>query len=176
MNQVDLPNKILLVILFLVAASPVSAQTTITSQSVIAYNAVGPMKVGMTIAQAAKALGTSLVREGDEIEGCYYAVPKEGPKGIAFMFTNRRIARIDIDSKQFATERGARVGDSEQKVKSLYKGQIKTTQHPYDDTGHYLIVNMKGTRFQIIFETDGTRVTSYRTGKLPEVGYIEGCS
>jgi len=134
------------------------------------------MKVGMTIAQASKALGTSLVREGDETEGCFYVVPKGVPKGIAFMVTNRQITRIDIDSKQFATEQGARVGDSEQRVKSLYKGQIKITQHPYDDNGHYLIVNIKGTRFQIIFETDGKRVTSYRTGKLPEVGYIEGCS
>lgn len=30
--------------------------------------------------------------------------------------------------------------------------------------------------FRIVFETDGRHVTSIRAGRLPEVGYTEGCS
>ena len=50
------------------------------------------------------------------------------------------------------------------------------SQHPYDDNGHYLRIDLKGTKYSMILETDGKRVTSYRVGKSEEVGYIEGCS
>ena len=94
---------------------------------------------------------------------------------MAFMITNGRIARVDISSRGYATERGARIGDSEARIKSLYRGMVKVSQHPYVD-GHYLTVDMNRGRFSLIFETDGKRVTSFRAGKSTEVGYIEGCS
>lgn len=32
------------------------------------------------------------------------------------------------------------------------------------------------SNYRVIFETDGQKVVRYRAGKLPEVGYIEGCA
>ena len=141
----------------------------------VSFSGFGPVKVGMTEQQASKALGVPLVREQGQEEACYYMSPKSGFKDVAFMVTNGRIARVDISGKGYATDRGARVGDTEATIKRFYRGMVKVSKHPYVD-GHYLRVNMQGGRFSIIFETDGRRVTSFRAGKSEEVGYIEGCS
>jgi hypothetical protein len=130
----------------------------------------------MTITEGSKALGVRLTRGADREEQCYYVSPKTGFKGVAFMMIRHRIARIDISEKRYATDRGARIGDTESRIKQLYKGLVRVSQHPYDDRGHYLRIDMKRTKLSILFETDGKRVTSYRVGKSEEVGYIEGCS
>lgn len=143
------------------------------SRNVISFNSFGAVKVGMTVSQASKAFGISLVTAEDVNNDCYYVSPKRGFKEISFMITNNRVARIDTDSNKYMTVEGAKVGDTEATIKRIYKGQVKVSQHKYVD-GHYLSV--KQGKFEIIFETDGKRVTYIRAGKSPEVGYIEGCS
>ncbi|HAJ60211.1 MAG TPA: hypothetical protein DCP31_13915 [Cyanobacteria bacterium UBA8543] len=82
-------------------------------------------------------------------------------------------------NSRVSTVRGARIGDTESKIKSLYPGQIRVTRHHYQSNGHYLIFTPKDrseANYRIIFETDGNRVTNFRAGKLPEVEWVEGCS
>lgn len=74
---------------------------------------------------------------------------------------------------------GAKIGDTEARIKSLYPGQIEVTPHKYLSNGHYLTFVPKNSQDQanrLIFETDGSRVTAFRSGKLPEVSWVEGCS
>ena len=92
------------------------------------------------------------------------------------MMSGRRIARIDIDSKDYATGRGAKVGDSEARIKRLYKGKYKVCQHKYVDDGHHIEVEIRGGKYSIIFETDGKSVGRYRVGRPGQVGHAEGCS
>lgn len=162
-------------ILILGITSSSIGQNRRPARYMLSFSSFGPVKVGMTVRQASKAMGVPLVREQGYEETCYYVSPKSGFKDVAFMVTNGRIARIDITEKGHATNRGAKVGDTEARIRSLYRGMVKVSKHPYVD-GHYLRVDMKGGRFSIIFETDGKRVTSFRAGKAEEVGYIEGCS
>jgi hypothetical protein len=149
-------------------------QSVRRSQYVVSYSGFGPMKIGMTPAEASKALGILLVREEEEGD-CSYVTPKRGIKGVSFMVIGRRIARVDIFERGYATDRGAKVGDSEARIMGLYRGLVKVSEHPYVD-GHYIRVDMKGARRSILFETDGKRVTSFRAGNYREVSYIEGCS
>ena len=54
---------------------------------------------------------------------------------------------------------------------------MKSEPHKYVEAGHYLIVSSPSdTTRQLVFETDGKRVTSYRVGRTPEVRWVEGCS
>jgi hypothetical protein len=161
-------------IAFLLTVSPsLNAQIKRAPKYVVTYNSFGSLKVGMTVSKASKALGVRLVRE--EQEDCYYISPKSGFKNVSFMVNNRTIARIDVFGRGYATDRGAKVGDTEAKIKRLYKGMYKVGPHKYVD-GHYIEVEMKSGNYSIIFETDGKRVTSFRTARLLEVGYVEGCS
>ncbi|MDF5734097.1 MAG: hypothetical protein PUP92_40545 [Rhizonema sp. PD38] len=156
------------------------AQAALTNQSKVVINGIDTVRVGMTVAQASKASGTRLVPTSQPNNSCYYVKPQTGLRNLNFMVTNGRIARVDVQKDSaITTLKGARIGDTESKIKSLYPGQIKVTPHKYVNGGHYLTLvpkNGTNTNDRIVFETDGKRVTAFRAGKLPEVEYVEGCS
>ena len=139
---------------------------------------VGPVQVGMTIAQARVALGdSSATGTADE---CTYLESAKLPSGVAAMLSKGSVVRIDVRSTQVRTASGVGLNDTEDRVRAAYKGHIKVAPHPYEgDDGHYLIYTPSDSadrQYQIIFETYKGKVTSYRVGILPHVGYIEGCS
>ena len=167
-------------------SNPVSALSMaqakpISESSKVSIRGIAPIMVGMTVSEAMRASGQKLINQGEGGGGpsCRYYKIKE-LKGIAFMVTNGRIARVDVtDNSKITTLSGAKIGDSESKIKSLYPNQIKVEAHEYDPQGHYLIIVPKDSQdknYRIIFETDGKKVTRWRSGKLPEVQFIEGCA
>lgn len=162
--------------------SSVLSQTKLTNQSKVYINGIGSVRVGMTIAEASKAAGTKLIRESgyEANPNCFYVKPQGEPKDIGFMVTNKRISRVDVwNNKSIITLSGAKIGDTESRIKSLYPGQIQVTPHKYVEGGHDLIFIPKDAvdkNYRVLFETDGKRVTRFRSGKLPEVEFVEGCS
>ena len=121
-------------VIFLICITSVSAQAKLTDRAKLAINGIGPILIGMTVDEASQSAGIRLIRSGrgalDEYQ-CFYVQPKGEPKGIRFMVTKGRIARVDISSKRITTISGARIGDNENRILSLYPGQIKATPHPY---------------------------------------------
>ncbi len=94
------------------------------------------------------------------------------------MITDGKIARVQVLRGSVATAAGARIGDSEQRVHELYSSHLAVSPHKYTN-GHYLTVtpvSVADSAMRIIFETDGSRVTAYRSGTLPQVEWVEGCS
>ncbi|MCA1623453.1 MAG: hypothetical protein LC768_12735 [Acidobacteria bacterium] len=168
---------IFIVAALLTVSSQLNAQSKGARKFVVSFDRFGPVKIGMTLSEAAKALGVRVTRDaGYEGGDCYYASPRSGFKDIAFMMSGRRITRIDINNKEYATDKDAKIGDTEARIKLLYKGKYKVYPHKYVDDAHYIEVAMKGGKYSIIFETDGKRVVTYRVGKPEQVGYVEGCS
>ncbi len=135
----------------------------------------GPVKIGMTVEEAAKLLATKMKTDLADSDGidCYYVYP-EG-YSVAFMVSGERITRIDVYDNKIATEEGITVGDDESVIYETYKTGISEKPHPYlDDEGKYIIVS-SGSDYQMIFETFKGKITSFRSGELPFVEYIEGC-
>ncbi len=132
----------------------------------------------MTRAEASAATqGTLAAPPAADTAECGYATWQGGPAGVRFMTARGRIARVDVDRGDVATEAGARIGDSEETIAKLYHGQVQTTPHKYT-AGHYLTVRSAtpaDSLYRLIFETDGKRVTRYRAGRMPEVAFVEGC-
>ncbi|MEH2399496.1 hypothetical protein [Nostoc sp.] len=159
--------------------STVVAKAKVTNQSKLFINGIGEVRVGMTVSQAAKAAATKLVGDPPN-NSCYYVKPENEPKNLLFMVTKGRISRVDVrQNTQITTLKGAKIGDTEAQIKSLYPGQIKVTPHKYVQGGHYLTFIPKdgaNQNYRVVFETDGKRVTQFRSGKLPEVEFVEGCS
>lgn len=133
----------------------------------------------MTRDEASAAYGSSLKPANPVSErerSCFYVFPggKLGP--ISFMVFGDRIARVDITGPGPLTAVGVGVGSSEADVLEAYAGRVTLSAHKYTGPeGHYLTVELR-EEFAIVFETDGTRVTRYRAGRRPEVGWVEGCS
>ena len=175
-------SKLLTIIIGSIALFPLNipaiAHSKITNQSKVFINGLGAVRVGMTIAQASKAAGTKLVTSGKEPLCSYYTL-QNGTKDIAFKVNKGRISGVDIFKGKIATASGARIGDTEARIKALYPGQIKVSTNPYNTKGHYLTFVPKDKsdkNFGVVFETDGKRVTQYRSGKQPEIHFVEGCS
>ena len=139
---------------------------------------IGPVRAGMTIAEAEAALGTPLTLLGDS-QTCDYARPTNAsPDSLLFMVVEGRIARVNVRGTSVVTVEGARIGDSEGRIDSLYPGRVTVQPHTYT-RGHYLVVRSSessDTTHRIIFETDGRVVTAFRSGRMPEVASVEGCS
>ena len=151
-------------------ASPAIADSTAHARG------FGPVRAGMTLAEAERALGAALISH--QTEPCYFVVI-DGRPDVAFMIIDGRIARLDVRRQATVkTAEGAGIGDSEARIHALYPGRVQVQPHEYTD-GHYLVVTPESpadSTYRTIFETDGERVLRYRTGRLPEVSWVEGCS
>lgn len=158
------------------------AQTTLNGQSKVAIDGIGPVRVGMTLQQAVDSANTPFtLKPGAGVgSNCGFAHPAAGPKGLEFMVTNGKIARVDVlTNPTITTISGAKIGDSEARIKSLYPHRLSVKPHPYVRQGHYLIFvpqDAADQKYRVIFETDGQKVTRFRAGLRPEVEYIEGCA
>ncbi len=132
----------------------------------------------MTADEARALVGSLLVPRDSLLPECdYLAVGADGPE-VLLMVVQGQVVRIDVRDSSVATEAGARIGSSERMIGRLYGAdRVISTPHAYTD-GHYLTVVPAGTGDdrRLVFETDGRAVTEYRTGLLPMVGWVEGCS
>jgi len=155
--------------------SPPPAVQTRAREWEVTPAGLGSLKAGMSLDEANIIMHNDL-QIPSKLEECDFIKTKSGPKGIMIMVEKGEISRVDITSGAVATVEGARIGDTEDRIKSLYPGQVTVQPHKYT-SGHYLVVAPKGGGDnRIIFETDGKRVTRYRSGRMPAVQYVEGCA
>ncbi|MEP7324746.1 MAG: hypothetical protein ABI836_02255, partial [Gemmatimonadota bacterium] len=136
----------------------------------VSIEGYGPIKTGMTPAEAQTAGSRPLTSINPGSEECdFVQVQGDTTRGVQFMVVAGQIARVDIDDSAISTNHGIRIGDSEAKVQEAYPGRVTVTPHKYVD-GHYLTIAPEtpaDSTFRVIFETDGTRVTTYRSGRMP---------
>jgi hypothetical protein len=153
------------------APAPAPADTPNTTTWTVTAAGLGPLRAGQTIAQANAAVGGGF---SGSTANCTYAVWPKAPAGVAVMLANGRVARVEVRSGSTATAAGARIGDSEARINSLYAGRVTSAPHKYNPGGHYMTVTGGGAN-RIVFETDGSSVTNYRAGRSPEVEQVERC-
>jgi hypothetical protein len=74
---------------------------------------------------------------------------------------------------------GAGIGNTRAEIEAMYPGQIEVSPHEYVQGGHYLTyvpTDVSDRHYRIVFETDENDVvTRLRSGKLPEVTWVETC-
>lgn len=134
---------------------------------------IGAVKAGMSVEEANVILGNSLTIPA-KLQECDYVRPKS-QNGVALMVEKGEISRVDVQpGSSVATVAGAKIGDSEDRIKTLYPGiEVKPAKYA---PGHYMEFTPKdGGNNRIVFETDGKKVVKYRSGRLPAVEYVEGC-
>lgn len=145
---------------------------TNSSVSTVGIDAV---TFGMTLARAESAVAGTFVPIG-EVSDCYQVHPSGGPNGVLLTITEGTVERVDITNPDITTRSGAGVGMSEDGLASLF-GDSLTTEA--SDTGGNRIIftpsDPNDAAFRVIFETDGTAVTSFRSGRLPQVDATTAC-
>jgi len=158
---------------------PNGAARDSASDLALSEDGLGQVQIGMTLAEA---VNMGLLNERPDIKSeCDFVYPAVGagiPFGVGVMVVKGKVARIDVDTGSVTTEDGVKIGDTEERVKSIYGDDLQTRPHKYLEGGHYMIVkgDSASAGKEIVFETDGKAVTMFRAGRLPEVEWVEGCS
>ena len=149
------------------------------SDLALSEEGLGQIQIGMNLTDA---VNMGLLNENPTMNTqCDFVFPAVGagiPDGVSVMVVKGRIARIDVDTGSVTTEDGAKIGDTEDHIKSIYGDEVKVAPHKYIEGGHYMTVagDSASAGKALVFETDGKRVTMFRGGRLPEVKWVEGCS
>lgn len=140
---------------------------------------LGPVRVGMTVAEAAGALGRPLEPVTAPTDGCTFYAPANGFDGISFLVATGTVARIDVTDGPTKTAEGMAIGQSEAEARRHYGDRLRESPHDFVLGGHYLTLvptDPADAGFRLVAETDGVKVTSMRAGRLPEMDLTEGCS
>jgi hypothetical protein len=146
----------------------------------------GPLKIGMSIAEVRRIMQDEtalLISWEDPVPDnceCAYLESAKKPKDLGLMFQNGYLVRIDVHERGIRTANGAGVGDSEERIKQLYPGQIKVEPHnTISLNGNYLIYKPSDPidhNYGMIFETYNGAVTSFRSGTEAAIALSEGCN
>ena len=159
-------------------SGPNGAAHDTVSDVALSEDGMGPIQIGMTLTEA---VNMGLLNERPDLKPeCDYVYPAVGagiPFGVGVMVVRGKIARIDVDTGSVTTEDGAKIGDSEDRLKSIYDDELQVEPHKYIEGGHYMTVmgDSASAGKALVFETDGKHVTMFRAGRLPEVKWVEGC-
>jgi hypothetical protein len=158
---------------------PPIAETVDSLTWVARADGIGPIRAGMSLAEASAALGEPVQVEYSDFENCDYATPAALPDGVSLMIIADTVERVDVvEPSAVRTAAGAGIGDLESTVVASYGSAATVEPHKYTGPeGHYVVVAPPGDSLhRIIFETDGNAVTLYRVGRVPAVKYVEGCA
>jgi hypothetical protein len=161
-------------------ATGVAQEASPMSRWQAGVDGVGPIRLGMSLAQAARAAGVQLVEQpghnAQDWQACHYAFPSvhgELELGLGLMLEDGTVTRIDIATPDIATRSGAHVGDDEHAVLDQYQGRLQGKQDA--DGAHYLVVYPEQPR-QLVFKAENGRISGYRVGQVPAVRYARGCA
>jgi hypothetical protein len=142
----------------------------------VTFDGAEPLYPRMSLADAVIMMGGDLWQSNRSVT-CGYFRSTRAP-GMRFVFLRWQLARIEVDSGSIATAEGIRIGSTETQVNDAYPGRVVVTDDALTG-GHFLSVAPPedgDTTLRVVFETDGHRVTRFRTGLRYAVEWAEGCS
>lgn len=150
-----------------------------TSADKLSTVGLGSIYFGMTPEEAGDAVTTLWTGgPGEGTPRCYLLAPVGGPSGVVLTIYNSSVERIDITNPSITTRSGASVGSTEAQLHELFGERLVVS--PYaDGSGNsiqYVPVDEADVDYRVIWETDGTSVTSMRAGRLPAVAPGEPCT
>ncbi len=157
----------------------------------VSIGGLGPIRLGMTIQEAANAAQVSFVLAPlTQSAVCKYYLPEnydveKGKRtvpidGIGLMVVNDQVIRIDIwPGSAVKTLSGLGIGSTIEDVKAAFDQQVEVTPRPYME-GNYLTLTPEAAGsnlYSLVFEIDKDgKVTQFRAGQFPAVTWSEGCS
>ena len=175
------------------AASAASAPASATASARFSFYGLAPATAGLAQAQAESALGQSFKPEASApgraaaapgraasaaaaVRACQYRGVDSHP-GVRFTLASGVVSRAETRDMRYATLSGVHVGDTLDRARQAYGKRLSVAPHPYFDNGHTLTVDSPDRRFALVMESnDSGRIITLRGGRLPDVGWLEGCS
>ncbi|WP_447525909.1 hypothetical protein [Parasphingorhabdus sp. NYA22] len=164
----------------------------------LTFTGLGDIRIGMSVSELQSKFGATLEYDAyPEVKAnacAYWKIPEHPNLGL--MIVDGHLGRIEVDTDDYQTRSGAKIGMSEVTVNSIYGSWIQMEHHPYlGKSGSYLVLESRDRRYKMIFETrtpndsggefasdlsggpsPAKQVESFRAGLAEPVSYIEGCA
>src|SRR5467141_1737660 len=86
----------------------------------IDFHSVGPLRIGMSVAQASAALGETIRLSSPDDCHWSHARPTQAPHGVSLTVAHDTIVRIDADSAGVPTVDGIQVGAAIREISQKY--------------------------------------------------------
>jgi len=141
-------------------------------------DAVGPIRLGMSLEQARRASGLDLQEQpphGRGWQACHYAWPSLGGQlqlDFGLMIEHGAVTRIDIATPELPTRSGLHVGDGEADVVQAYPGRVQVS----DEGGARELRVFGDQPRQLVFRVEAGRISAYRVGLRQALESEEGCT
>lgn len=166
------PHRLVLLTLMIVGAVLSTPARAIAPDAQITMNGLGALRVGLTVEEVEVANAGRPVRL-EELPGSDCGTAELG-KGVFGLFTDGVLAHVAISNPRYRTRKGVHVGHRASVVFDRYQ-TVTRTHHTYVIGGYYLKVTTASRR-RVVFDTDARgRITLIKSGRIPEVDYVEGC-
>jgi hypothetical protein len=142
----------------------------------VGFAGAGPLRPEMSLAKAVIAMEGDFYTLDRSIRCAYFRAARA--PGMRFLFLNRFLARIEVDSGSAATSEGIRIGSTEAEVEAAYPGRVSVTADPRLGVRFLTVAPAQtaDSALGMVFETDGQRVTRFRSGLRFTVRWLDGCS
>lgn len=159
----------------LICCMALSCWLSASNDWILRENGIGPVEIGMSLAQLNAALHANFkIPARKDEQSCFYVKPKLHP-AVAFMIEDGRLSRIDVEKPGVRTDSGIQVGDLESRVSEVYGNRVVVEDHQYFEKGHYLTIPSKDGRSAVRFETNEGKIASFYAGTFQAIRYVEGC-
>ncbi|MFL6674073.1 MAG: hypothetical protein ACJ8LG_12385 [Massilia sp.] len=137
---------------------------------------MGPLAIGMPFDSANARVNGVLKRTeaGLLASADCDIVELAGHPGVALMFRDDLLVRIDVSQPGPRTDTGVAVGDPVMRVREAYP-RLKSSQHAYGDSEQYLTALSGDGRLAVRFETYNGNISTFYAGRFEAVQFIEGC-
>jgi hypothetical protein len=166
----------------LVAAAPAKA----AEPQVLSAFGIGPVRIGMTLAEANKALGYTLETSSDQdptgeclIAGRHLSTDDSdgAGDGVSYLVIKQRIRVVTAQGakdSQAVTPSGVRPGDSLARLQAVYGPRLKRMS-PIDADSDRRVVDTADHRGGVVFTIEDGVVRYIQGGGYPELRYEEEC-
>ena len=143
--------------------------------AVISTKGVGPIELGMTIAQARKAARRGIIGGSEVTTGCRHDTVLPRRFGLTTLRFKGKIRVLYVRRTAMPTAKGVRVNDTLERLQSKYSALV---ERPSDVSPVTRIFELHGTGTrEIQFSVNiNDRITQIATGLGPEVDFSEGCA
>ena len=140
--------------------------------AVVTLRALGPVRIGMTVEEAAGEAGVELRRDfgRQSTSSCYYVTAGAALRGVSIMVVDDQIARIDIDSPStIGTRSGVRIGTAVGDLREVYPNNIRQANDAVAEGEAMAFVPNDDfdADYRIYFEIEDGQVARYRLGTKP---------
>ena len=161
-------------------APPPAAAPSAPAASPLTPEGLGPIRIGMTDAEARAAVGGANIEidTGTELsQTCTEIKLKGAYPGVYLMIEEGRLTRITAtDDAAVRTDKGIGVGASAAQVTAAYPGAV-AEPHKYEEApAQYLTVWTVPGKEGTVFEVNGRGVVGSIHAGTDSITYVEGCA